>query len=336
MKKLRKNMIQNIKCFRYRKVHVALILIGLINSSCALLSSSESALPRTHEVITAKQAKAEDVLKPLPEMTSRDYETSGDRYRRQGDLSMAFLQYDKALRLTPNNLDVRYKQNYLLLQRGRIKEAIESFKDMIKQDETYGLAHQGLGEAYFRVLALQKAEASCRQAIELDKTLWLSHNCLGMIYDRQERFEEAFQAYQSALQLQPRRSMVLNNLGMSYYAQGKYEMALETFQKALTLEKDSTRIYNNLGVVLSQLGRHVEALAAFTKSGNPAQAHNNLGVVQMAEGQYQEAIASFEKAIASHPADYETARQNLTLVRKTSAITRNRDAAPFRASPPEK
>lgn len=331
MMRLRANMRQDNRSRRHQGVIVAIALITLMNSGCASLSPSKNVLPSAHQVITAKQAKVEDTLKPLPAMVSTDYEAAGDRYRHQGDLSMAFLQYDKALRLAPNDLDVRYKQSRLFLQKGNIQEAIEAFETIIKQDETHSLAYQGLGEAYFRVPNLQKAEANCRKAIELDKTLWLSYNCLGMIYDRQKRFGEAVKAYQTAHKLQPRQSMVLNNLGISYYIQEKYKMALETLQKALVLEKDPTRLYNNLGVVLSKLGRHEEAFDMFAKSGNPAQAHNNLGVVQMAAGQYREAIASFEKAIASHPNYYETARQNLTLARRALATSYHGDPAPSKA-----
>jgi len=335
MLKVRVNMQQNYEGLRYPMASVVIVFIGVISSGCASFSTSKNELPDAHQIITAEQAKVEDVLKPLPAMTSTDYEAAGDRYRHQGELSMAFLQYEKALHLAPNDLEVRYKRGRLFLQKGDIQEAIQSFQTIIKQDETYSLAHQGLGEAYFRVPELQKAEASCHKAIELDKTSWIAYNCLGMIYDRQERFEEAVKAYQTAHELQPHRSMVLNNLGISYYAQGKYEKALETLQKALTLEKDSARIYNNIGIVLSKLGRSGEAFDMFAKSGNSAQAHNNLGVLHMAAGQYREAIASFEKAIASHPNYYETARQNLTLARRALATPHNGDAAPFKTLHPK-
>lgn len=295
-----------------------MILIGVFSSGCAsLLPAKQVSSP--YQVVSSQLAKAENVLKPLPEMTVRDHEAAGDRYRQQGDLSMAFLQYDKALRLAPNDLNVRYKKGSLFLQKGRIKDAIQSFQGIINQDNTYALAHEGLGAAYFRVPSLRKAEKSCRKATELDATLWGSYNCLGRVYDRQERFQEAVAAYQNAIKLQPQRGMLLNNLGLSYYSQGKYDHALETFNKALSLENENTRIYNNLGVILGKLGRYEEALDTFAKGGGPAQAHNNLGVMYLAEGHYQEAITSFEKAIALNPKYYETASHNLTLARRALA-----------------
>ncbi|WP_089935722.1 tetratricopeptide repeat protein [Candidatus Entotheonella palauensis] len=305
----------------HRRIYISIVLIGVFSSGCASLSLPAKQATNPHQVVSAQRAKAEDVLKPLPEMTVRDYEAAGDQYRQQGEMAMAFLQYNKALRLAPDDLSVRYKKGRLFLQKGLITDAIQSFEGIIKQHETYALAHAGLGEAYFRIPSLKKAEQSCRRATELDETLWYAYNCLGMIYDRQKRFQEAIFAYQSATQLQPQQAILLNNIGLSYYAQGKYENALDAFHKALSLENKNTKIYNNLGVILSKLGRYEEALAIFAKGGDQAQAHNNLGVMYLADGHYQEAISSFEKAIAIHPTYYEKASQNLTLARRALATS---------------
>ena len=51
----------------------------------------------------------EAIAKKLPEMTSAEYERLGDQYLSQGNLDIAFIQYDKALRLDPNQVRIRYK-----------------------------------------------------------------------------------------------------------------------------------------------------------------------------------------------------------------------------------
>lgn len=184
------------------KFMVSLVLLGLAVSGCASLSQPA---PRTtpHEVVSARQAKAENVLKSLPEMTVRDYEVLGDLHVQQGNPSLAFLQYDKALRLEPNHLSLRYKQSRLLLQNGSIDAAVRSFQDMLKLDPNSALAHEGLGEAFLRAHKLDQAERSCSQAVALDSARWRSYNCLGMTYDRKKQFQDAIAAYQQAIKLQP-------------------------------------------------------------------------------------------------------------------------------------
>ena len=301
-----------------------LMPLGLMSSGCESLSASASQTS-PHEVVSARQAKAEDVLKPLPEMTAHDYDVLGDQYHQQGNLSLAFVQYDKALRLEPNRSDIRYKKSSILLQRASLTEAVQSFQDILNRDPTYALAYEGLGESYLRLNRLDEAEQSCHKAIALDAVRWRAYNCLGMTYDRKQRFQNAVEAYQHAIKLQPQQAMLLNNLGLSYYAQGRYQDSANILKQSLSLEKDQSRVYNNLGVVLSKLGRYEEALSIFTQGGSKAQAYNNLGVMHMAEGNYQQAISSFEKAIELNPAYYDTAGDNLTLARKALAGARPPD-----------
>ncbi len=292
---------------------MSLILVAVLSSGCASLSPPLASDTSNHQVQSAQRAKAEKPLKPLPEMTAADYEALGDRHYQQGNLPLAFMQYDKALRLSPGDPRIEYKRSYLFLQNGAVDQAIAAFQQILDTDANFAPAHEGLGESFLQAGKLKQAEQSCRKAIDLDSTRWRSYNCLGMAYDRQKRHQDAAAAYQDAIALQPQRSILLNNLGLSYLAQENYEAATRVLKKALTLEKGNIKIYNNLGIALSRWGKYEEALDTFSQGGNPAQAHNNLGVMYMAEGQYQKAIASFEKAISLHPSYYETASRNLTL-----------------------
>lgn len=297
-----------------------LAMLGVLSGGCASLSNEPQSVP--HQVVSAKRVKVEKALKTLPEMTVRDYEALGDQYRQQGNVAMAFLQYDKALRLEPNQLEVQRKKGTLLFQNGSRREAIQLFQRILEADSGYAMAHESLGEAYLSIQQHEQAEIHCQKATELNTILWNSYNCLGMIYDQQQRFQNAIAVYQQAIKLQPQRGMLFNNLGLSYYAQQKYEDAIQNFKIALALEKENSRVYNNLGFALSKVGRYQEALDAFAQGGQKAQAYNNIGVIYMAEGQYQLAVSSFEKAILLNSTYYETASQNLILARRALARTR--------------
>ncbi len=310
------------------------LLIGFVGiwiSGCAALSSPAKVSTSPHPVISAKQARAEQTLKSLPEMTIRDYEAAGDRYARQGDAARAVLQYDRALLLAPDDLSLRYKKGSLLLSKGKAKEAISNFGIVIKQDPSHTLAYEGIGKAYFQISDLKEAQKHCLKATKLNTKQWGGYNCLGRIYDRQERFQEAVTAYRHAIQLQPQRGMLWNNLGLSYYAQGKYKDSTQAFNQALTLDSKKSKIYNNLGIALSQLERYDEAFEMFTKGGSRAQAYNNLGVVYLAKGQYRKAVASFEKALTAHPNFYEVASHNLNQARRALETSHQTNPAPPKA-----
>jgi hypothetical protein len=51
----------------------------------------------------------------LPEITSDEYEKLGDALLRKGNLHLAFMQYERSLRLNPDNIRVEYKKGLTLL-----------------------------------------------------------------------------------------------------------------------------------------------------------------------------------------------------------------------------
>jgi Flp pilus assembly protein TadD len=303
---------------------VCLLFVGIFafwGSGCATHNGSQDTLQirEYHKALEQQKMSAkfeEDALKKLPEMTPGDYEVAGDNYLQQGNLPMAFVQYDKALRFAPTQERVRYKRGLLFLKKGLVKEALEDFQGIVQKNANYALAYEGLGQAFLKMDKFDDAEKNFRHAISLNNDLWQAHNFLGIICDRQRRFAEAVSEYTTAISLRPDQGHVFNNLGMSHYQNGKYEQAVLAFRNALKTDVSQEKVYNNLGLALGKLKRYPEALEAFTKAGDKAKAYNNLGVLYLAEGKYQEALAAFEKAIDSNPAYYKESHDNLQLVQK--------------------
>lgn len=258
----------------------------------------------------------EDAVKKMPAMTAGEYERLGDTYLRQGNMNMAFVQYDKALRLEPSVTRIRYKLGILFVKRGLAEEAIKEFQGILKNDAHFALAYEGIGESQLSMGHVGDAENNFRRALALNPELWQSHNFLGIMYDRQKRFEEAIAEYQAALALKPEQGLVFNNLGMAYFHQGAYERAVQALIGAVKTGVTQTKVYNNLGLVLAKLGRYQEALQAFKEGGDEARAYNNLGMVYLGEQKYQEAIASFEKAVQLNPSYYLKANENLKIAQQ--------------------
>jgi tetratricopeptide (TPR) repeat protein len=260
---------------------------------------------------------ADDTIdaKALPEMTGDELERSGDLLLSRGNLDKAFVQYEKALKLKPDNIRVQYKKG-LLFVLGRMNEdAIKEFQDVLEREPRYALAYKGLGQAFFQMKRYDQAEENFRKAVELDPKLWKAHNSLGIIYDYRKRYDMAIQEYSAAISLRPDNGLLYNNLGVSYAMAGENEKAINAFNKALETECSGSKVYNNLGLVLAKSGRYDEALEAFRKGGGKAHAHNNLGCVYLKQGEFDKAISCFEKAIEMNPAFYIKAGENLRKAR---------------------
>jgi Flp pilus assembly protein TadD len=303
-------------------VVVLLGLIALAGGGCAS-SNPQQALFGEYKKLLEKQKAGmpleEDAVKKLPEMTAPEYERLGDTYLRQGNVNMAYLQYDKALRMDPKQTRVRYKVGLLFLNKDMPDEAFKEFQEIVKYDATFALAYEGMGQALLKKSSYDDAEQHFRHALSLSPERWQCHNFLGIVYDRQRRYDAAVAEYRAALALKPEQGFLHNNLGMSYYFKGDYEEAVEAFTEALKTAPAQNKIYNNLGLALAKLGRDREALEAFKNGGDAAKAYNNLGVIYLGEKRYQEAIAAFEKAVQLSPSYYAKANENLKSVRQALA-----------------
>ena len=249
--------------------------------------------------------------KNLPNITSDEYERLGDTLVGKGKLHLAFLQYERSLQINPDNLRVKYKKGLTLLLGNKNTEAIEQFKYILKYDNGYALAFEGLGRAFYQEKKFSEAEINFRKAIELNPKLWRSHNFLGNIYDYQKEYEMGVIEYKFALDIKPNSGSLYNNLGVSYSLAGKYKKAISAFEKAIAVRYTKSKVYNNLGVALSNLERYSEALEAFKKGGGEARAYNNLGCIYLNHGMFKEAIRCFEKAIEIDPIFYAKANENL-------------------------
>lgn len=300
-------------------IFVALLVVLL--TSCASRQSAGTAMPaKSYRQILQRQrslqAERQTTLKELPEMTAADYGIAGDNHLRLGNLTAAFIQYDKALRLDPNMVHIRYKKACLLLQRRLIQSAIQEFESVIKDHPDYFLAYEGLGQAHLFKSELKTAETYLKKAISLNDQLWKSYNFLGIIYDKRQDYNKAISFYKKAIEISPKESILYNNIGISLYRNQDFEKASEYFKKALQYDASNKKVYNNLGMALANMGHYEDAIKTFTKSGGLAKAYNNIGVIYLKKGIYKKAITAFEKAIELNPNFYTKANENLILTRQ--------------------
>jgi Flp pilus assembly protein TadD len=310
------------------------IMIG----GCASVQERDSPTFRHGSLLKGRAPIHAAQAEPTPEpgrsapdapLDAAEYERLGDQYARQGSLTLAFAQYERAFRVAPTAATARYKRGMLFLTNGGPQDAKQEFLALIREHPDYAAAFEGLGQALLQLNDAGPAEEMFRSAIQIDPRLWRAHVFLGILYDSQRRHEQAIDAYRAALALKPAHPDILNNLGMSYYLAGDFEQAIDSFQQALRAGGDGARISNNLAMALARVHRYREAYEAFSGVTDAAKAANNMGVVFAEHGHYREARHCFEHAFAVSPTYYEAARTNLhRLMAERTADTRGRIAPP--------
>jgi Flp pilus assembly protein TadD len=293
-----------------------LFLMGVVSIGCANKKGNvwgEYPNIQSAKDLHLKQTSSLDTDSPkeLPEMSFEEHERLGDVSFGRGDLGMAFIHYEKSLKLKSGNSNIHYKKGLLLAIGGMNEEAIAEFNKALKGEPKHALSHEGLGIAYFQIKKYHDAETWFKRAVDLDPKLWKAHNFLGVIYDYREQYKKAVRQYEAAISLKDDDGLLYNNLGTSYSLAGDYENAVKALKRGLSTKNAKNKIYNNLGLVLSKAGKYNEAWEAFRKGGNEAQAYNNLGCAYLEQGKYKGAIRCFEKAIQLRPTFYKKASENL-------------------------
>jgi tetratricopeptide (TPR) repeat protein len=298
---------------------VWLWIIGLTAGGCAYRRSPQQDLLKTYrqkmEIQKAAFEKEDQKHGLSSELDAEGYERLGDRYLKQGNKDLAFIQYEKSLRMDPNRNHIRYRLGRLFMEKGLSQEAEKEFRAMLKINPKDPLPYEGIGRILFHSGNLEDAEKNFQQALKLKSDLWQAHHFLGIIYDRRGEFDIAVDAYRKAISFKPDFFVLYHNLGMSLFLRGDYEEAVNAFIRSLDLEPSNRRGLYNLALALSKLDRYEEAFETLRKGSEEASAHYHLGQIYMAEGKYEEAVGAFEKAIEARPVFYAEVHRNLLRAR---------------------
>ncbi len=129
-----------------------------------------------------------------------------------------------------------YEQNLAEARRhvrhGRYNEAIELFKELLKENDIDPVLHDAIGSAYFLA---------------------------GKNVDAAKHFERIVR-----LTTNPGKALI--NLGAVYNRVGEYQKAVDSIRKGIQYEKKSVEGYYNLGVGHRKLGQYAMAVTAYKES----------------------------------------------------------------------
>src|SRR5579864_4721546 len=191
----------------------------------------------------------------------------------------------------------------MLLERGRLAQAIEHYRRAVSLQPDYPEAHNNLGNALREARQPQASMLSCAQAIELRPGYAEAYNNLGNALQDLGELEAAAASYGKAVALRPAYAQAHNNLGNVQRAQGRLDEAIESYRQAVSLMPQLRMAHHSLGLALRERGALAEAIGSLRRGlgGEDANAHNSLGCALRDAGELEEAVTQFEAAVALDP-----------------------------------
>jgi len=160
----------------------------------------------------------------------------------ESDQQKAFVSFQKAVKLDPNNKEARYGLGHILALQGKLVQAEEEFTIATKLDENYSEAYTYLGQVLEKQERWTEAIAAFRQALTnpLYATPDLARFHLGRVLAHEGNFQGAMEAFEDALVVNPPNvppALLHLELGRTYYKLGFERRSREMLTKVTTLDK---------------------------------------------------------------------------------------------------
>ena len=185
--------------------------------------------------------------------------------------------------------------------------AAENFKQALRIDPEFGLAHVGLSEALWRVYhrdfdqsALEDAVRSAEEAVRIDPNLPEAQLAVARVYRSTGRSSNSIEELSAVLARHPKPDEALRELAISYEVVGDLDQAEEALRGATALAPENWLNWNTLGMTLASHGKYPEAREAFERTLELAPSgatlpYENLATIDLAEGRIDDAIEAYEK-----------------------------------------
>lgn len=181
--------------------------------------------------------------------TSEETKQKSKGYYQEGmaslesDRQKAFVSFQKAVQLDPNNKEARYGLGHLLVYQGKLSQAETEFREAIRIDDSYSEAHTYLGQVLANQDRWPEAIEEFRRALSnpLYTTPDLARYHLGRGLAHEKDYQGAMEALEDALAVNPPNvppAMLQLELGRVYYKLGFERRAKEALTKVTTLDKN--------------------------------------------------------------------------------------------------
>ncbi|WP_424194708.1 tetratricopeptide repeat protein [Ampullimonas aquatilis] len=270
---------------------------------------------RAYEVKSAIQIQEKDfngaemTLKALKEQLPNSpigYFRLGELYFSQKKPDLALAEFDNALKISPQAVDVLSSAVSLLVSQKKYKEAeTRILAGQSKQPEN-PLYEQMLAELAVASDDVQLAEAKYESAISKDKRFTSSYLGLARLYSKKGNLDKAISVLDRGLEVNNQNHDLLSTKAEWLSRLGKYDLAITAYEELHQLYPDDQAAANNLAFLLSDmkgdpasLEKALDLTKNFADSTNPGFL-DSLGWIYYKMGRYQDATPILRKAVEAN------------------------------------
>jgi len=153
--------------------------------------------------------------------------------------------YKEAIKESSKNWEAHQEYGYFLLRRGRLNEAIQSYRKVLDLTPENVAAFNNIGVSYLYLGEFKKAAQYLTKQAELEPSSRAFSN-IGVINYYDGLYEKAINSYQQAIKLSPDNIMYLNNIADAYFFLPEHnDLANKYFEQVQTYAEKDIKINPN-------------------------------------------------------------------------------------------
>ncbi len=162
----------------------------------------------------------------------------GLSYLNEGKVQLAFVEFQKAIQIEPDNKDIVYNLGIVYLQLEDYENARKSFLRAVELDSNFADSYNNLGVTYMQLGQWRLGVEAFKKALSnvLYRTPEKAFYSMGMCYYRMEEYEKALDAFKDSIRRD--RAFVLSYYGMAlaYNRLEKFGDAAEVMDRAIQID----------------------------------------------------------------------------------------------------
>ena len=178
----------------------------------------------------------------------------------------AWLEYQRALALAPNDTEPHINIGIGLAMRGDLNGAARQFEQVVAIDPTYLSAYGYLAKLYVDAKQFDLAEQWAHKGLVEAPDAAISHMVLAHVYQAEGRIPVAVDQFQLALREEPTRADLHTDLAVAFMKENRLPDALLEFEKSVALDPTDARAWTTLGSLYRAGGQPDEAANCFRRA----------------------------------------------------------------------
>ncbi|MBC2714709.1 MAG: tetratricopeptide repeat protein [Desulfobacteraceae bacterium] len=226
---------------------------------------------------------------------------SGDKFYQAGDLEGAMNEFDLALKLDENNINVHNSLGVCYGIKEDLNKALSEFKTAIRLDPKENMAIYNAGYVYFLKKEYTTALEYFQKSEQIDDMVFELAIQTGRIYLELNQTENAKKYLKKATDLNPKSAAGFRLLGDTYTNLDRISDAITAYKTTLKLNPEDAEALSALGYLYEIQEKNADIALMFCRQGIEIAPDNGLfrhrlGRLYLNRNRVEEALDEFQKA----------------------------------------